>query len=37
MSTLKDVSADAAIIRLDGRTVVDVEGLVYQEVARGVR
>ncbi len=28
---------DAAVLRLDGRTVSEVEGLVYQEVARGAR
>lgn len=28
---------DAAIVRLDGRTVGEVEGFVYQEVARGAR
>jgi hypothetical protein len=35
--TLKAMTSDAAVIRLDGRTVVEVEGLVYQEVARGAR
>lgn len=35
--TLKQMTSDAAVVRLDGRTVVEVEGLVYQEVARGAR
>jgi hypothetical protein len=35
--TLRGAPSEAAVIRLDGRKVVDVESLVYQEVARGSR
>jgi hypothetical protein len=35
--TLRQMTSDAAVVRLDGRTVAEVEGLVYQEVARGAR
>ena len=35
--SLRQMTSDAAGVRLDGRTVVEVEGLVYQEVARGAR
>jgi hypothetical protein len=31
------LASDAAIVRLDGRTVGEVEAFVYQEVARGAR
>lgn len=35
--SLKNLNRDAAVVRLDGRTVVEVEGLVYEEVTRGAR
>jgi hypothetical protein len=35
--SLQKLTPQAAIVRLDGRTVVEVEGLVYQEVVRGAR
>ena len=35
--TLRGATSEAAVVRLDGRTVVDVESLVYQEVLRGGR
>jgi hypothetical protein len=35
--SVRQMPSDAAVVRLDGRTVVEVEGLVFQEVARGAR
>jgi hypothetical protein len=35
--SLQRLTPEAAIVRLDGRTVLEVQGLVYQEVVRGAR
>src|SRR5260221_5854427 len=37
LSSLATVTPDAAVVRLDKRTVLEVEGLVYEEVVRGAR